>query len=478
MNAKEKYEVIIDSIEKMIEENELNDHEISDKAFSNADFPREDREKNVLFEFLMGKRVLEYISERRLMIGYKILLNEKNKDIAYRRATDISGSSYAQGYITKFKKRFGMSPLKAREKNNAALYQTTPSWEEFSASGKEEKMDIIEILFNLPQEYTNSVKNALNLRDFYNLNDEESKFAYSLCKNGIEMDSAFEYIADYVYGNKDENRDDSLKKDLSREDVKYLYFDCDYGFNQIFLLLLMQYIGQISKPIIECDRRFLDGCLDYLHGNPYEIIRNRNKDVSFQEKYDYYCEMVTEQYTDMDMELYLLYIGFYEYKKAFSMINPGLDNIEELNRIKRIYGKEVEGDALYRNMEEKLDLEAYYYSEATNPWREQGIEPEIWDEDYMDPIPEEDDLNADEDDWIADAMEDDETYDVRELGEPFDVDEFENLCKEADSADEPEGSEKSISTRKRFTIRRDLDVEGFWWKYNNNFFEISSILRY
>ena len=52
MNAKEKYEIILKTIEQLIVENELSNREIGEKAFDNANLPMTDRERNVLFEFL------------------------------------------------------------------------------------------------------------------------------------------------------------------------------------------------------------------------------------------------------------------------------------------------------------------------------------------------------------------------------------------------------------------------------------------
>ena len=59
MNAKERYDIIMNSIEQMIIENELDDQEILDRAFNDADFPRNDREKNIVFDFLLGKKARE-----------------------------------------------------------------------------------------------------------------------------------------------------------------------------------------------------------------------------------------------------------------------------------------------------------------------------------------------------------------------------------------------------------------------------------
>ena len=131
------------------------------------------------------------------MAGYKIILNSEDKDKAREQAQSIFGISHESSYyITCFGKLFGMSPNKAIKVNDATLYQARPSWESLSIGEGEKGMNMFELLLDLPEEYKNSIYKAFNLKDFYDLNEEEGKYAYSLYRSGIDIDESFKYIAD------------------------------------------------------------------------------------------------------------------------------------------------------------------------------------------------------------------------------------------------------------------------------------------
>ncbi len=462
MNAKEKYENILNTMEQLIIENELSNRDISEKAFDSANMPMEDRSRNALFEFLMEKKVLQYITERRLMIGYKILVTEEDKKVAYKKALDISGSSDQAAFITKFKKVFNMTPLEARSLGDASLYQAVPSWEGISGYIEENHENMVETIFDVPRDQLKIVQEALNLQDFYSLNDKESEFAYSLFKNGIDMERAFEYLADYFARNNSEDRDTRLEEDLDREDVKYLYFECNYGFDDIFRILLMQFLKQFSRPIKFYDKGFLNCVLDYIDNGIWNIPVDFK--TPFETKYDYYKEQATDVYTELDLKLYIFYTRVYEYKKAFSMIKPGLDDINELKRIMRIYGKQFEEDEVSSDE----DYELIGYSEIEE---EQDREPDAYWDDNLVPYSEEDeeDMDEDEDAWIPIVMEgpendivEDEVYNEDEF---FDVDGFEKLCNEM--SDQP-STTKVNEFSKRFRKHKDLDVKKFWNKVSRH----------
>lgn len=456
MNAKERFKIIVDSIEEMVKENTLSNHEISDRAFDKANFPKEDREKNVLFEFLMEKKVLEYISERRLMTGYKYLLNEKDKDIAYKKANDLSGSSDQSGYITKFKKLFnGLTPLEARNLRDVSLFKSAPTWESLTGEDKENE-GMKDTIFDIPKEHFAIVQKALNLQDFYSLNENESELAYTLYKDGKDMEKAFEYIANYLAGKDIEDRDARLKLDLLNDNVKYLYFDCNYGFDDIFIILLMQYLKQFSKPIREIDPLLITNCLKYMDNNVWNLPKELSP--TFEEKYNYYLETATDKYTELDLELYLYYLRSCDYKKAFSMINPGLTDRKKLKRIIRKY------EGFEDDYEKYLDAFEGYDPDEED-YYENDIEPEVWD-DYM-ANNSSFDMNADEDDWVAESAqgyepmeqvmsmeEEDELYD-------FDVDEFERLCMEMSETNDDEIKSTDLFGR-RLSEYSSLDVESFW----------------
>ena len=80
-SPKEKYNTIIQSIEELSKGistdgmmEYLSEHEISERAFQSAGCLMDDRSKNVLFMFLNGMTVIDYIAQRKMMAAYRHLL--------------------------------------------------------------------------------------------------------------------------------------------------------------------------------------------------------------------------------------------------------------------------------------------------------------------------------------------------------------------------------------------------------------------
>ena len=282
------------------------------------------------------------------------------------------------------------------------------------------------------------------------------------------MEKAFEYVADYFGGNKSEDRDKRLKQDLSSGDVKYLYFDCGFGFNDIFILLLMQYLKQFQGQIKDADRRFLKSCLDYVDGKPSNLIKNN--EVSFQEKYDFYMSSATEKYTDYDFQLYLYYLRQYDHKKAISMIKPGTENNKALKKIIQKH-QGIEDDYekyLDRYDGEEDEDDTVYYATPNSKIYMRNTEPEVWDDDYMTPIPEDPDREEDDETWLLEAAE---GYEPEEEPQPyFDVVEFERLCMEMSDLEGVEEITRDPFS-KRLTEHHDLNVQEYW-EENKELFEL------
>lgn len=461
MNAKEKYEIIVKTIEKLIKANELADQEISDKAFDCAGMATTDnRERNNIFDYLMGKQVRTYILDRKRMIAYKYLINEKDDKMAVLVAKKLLNAS-DQYFVTIFKDRFGMTPKTARKRKDPSLYEYIPTWEYLS--GMAEGDDSMEnTIFDIPRKQFLIIQKVLNLKDFYDFNEYESEFAYSIYKNDkTDLEKAFEYVADYMGLRSSEKPDDRLETDLGRDDVKYLYFTHDFGFDEIFRVLLMKYLKQFHNPIKSYDERFLKACADYAEclwtrWDPSEPI--------FQDKYDYYFQSITDQYTDLDFELYTLYLQFYDYKKAFSKIVPGLEDRAVLRDIKARYHKE--SPYISREDQEyfdkyQIEMESEYYSYADVP--EDGYEPEVWDDDFSSEGHDasNEGILADEDEWVASETKSYDSelnldIDESEYNE-FDLEAFDQLCDEMDETQEETQTVKRKN--KRFFFFNDLDVE-------------------
>lgn len=451
MKAKDRYEIIVNTIENLIKENELANREIGDKAFNDAGIPMDDRSKNVLFGFLLEKSVNDYISERRLMIGYKLLIKEGEN--AYAKAVALANTSDESYYIKKFKDVFNrLTPKQAKKLKDASLYKTIPTWESISSSSTEGE-NMIDTMFGIPKEQFKMIQRALNLQDFYGLNEEESEFAYSLNEDGIDIDKAFEYIYNYLGGNTAEDRDARLEVDLSQSDVKYLYFECGFGFEQIFNILLMQYLKQFDGEIRSYDKSFLKGCSDYSQKIKYDILfwgadKDQLKlDQTYQQKCEYYKKNATEEYTELDFELYAYLLKTFDMQDAFSVIKPGIKDVKRLNRIKR---------SIDENDFTCDDIDNRAAGEIVESWLDtrEAYEPDVWEDDYITPIEDEEEF-YDEEEWYAREIEFGHDYE----DEYFNVDEFERLCE--DMAEIPDDDIKQEESSK-LNLRTNLDVEKFW----------------
>ena len=112
MTPKEKFNSIVSEIERLvkgiIDENEyifLKAHEISDRAFKEGKCYIDDRSKNVLFQFLIGSTVIDYVNERKMMATYEYLISvDKKEKGKYKVALEMSGVENQSSFIKKFNK--------------------------------------------------------------------------------------------------------------------------------------------------------------------------------------------------------------------------------------------------------------------------------------------------------------------------------------------------------------------------------------
>ena len=78
MGPKEKYNIIVNKIEELVQGEcidgiimGMDELEICEKAFDAAQSIMDIRSQNILFGFLMDKRIKTYVQERKMMAAYK-----------------------------------------------------------------------------------------------------------------------------------------------------------------------------------------------------------------------------------------------------------------------------------------------------------------------------------------------------------------------------------------------------------------------
>lgn len=268
MNAKEKYNNIINTIETLVQESTtkepVSDNEILERAFKagNAEIMAP-REKNALFCFMTGNTPRNYITERRMMLAYKMLISRDTWGL--NEEYWLSGVDSPKGFITKFKKIFGITPGKAFNKKDESLIQPPKTWEVISDDFKHQIcLDLLDgnksnMRFGIDVDAFIKAKMAENLQEHYGLNDLEAELAFDIAdKNSLDFDSVFEYVYGYVWqyidplpnirfgqyekeeynpNPKPETRDLNIVPDLTDPDIIRLYFKLDLGFADIISVL-------------------------------------------------------------------------------------------------------------------------------------------------------------------------------------------------------------------------------------------------
>ncbi|MBR2409008.1 MAG: hypothetical protein IKB07_08690 [Lachnospiraceae bacterium] len=444
MNPKEKFDLIVNEIERLV--NGVEDQEgyityydkqdICEKAFAAAHcYLSEKREKNALFQFLLEKRVNEYIDERKMMAAYKcILKGEMGR--GYSKAIQISGLSTQAGFIEKFKSYFIVSPEVAAVRKDVSLLLPVANWDYVSENDR----------FALE---------VARLTGYYRLNERECKLALELHRaHGIDLKEVYEYIYNYVWkfieGERDERaRDSGIEDYLRDKDVLKMYFKYHFTMDVIFGVLLAKEIKMINMDLEECSKMFLEGCsrrVDVVLACQWFTTRYNSgeKIAMYEEDYQYYMQRCNELYTYYDYILYVELLRYYNREKAFDSILPG--HRDEKSIEEQIIIAEREHQEFLDNMYEEWDratekrireAEQRRYEAALEGYESSYQEvdmynPDFGEDGYMSYCGEEEDYDYEpdfdnpewlEDDFLSQEVEDFSCEDVIK-------EEYENECSE------------------------------------------------
>lgn len=336
MNPKEKFDIIINEIERLVqgEEDQNGDityygkQEICEIAFHKAQcYISTAREKNALFQFLMNKNVYEYITERKLMTAYECLL-EMGMGEGYEKAMEIVGSANQSGFIKQFKSRFLVTPDKAVKEKDYTLLLPRPSWEKVSG----------EDWFRLE---------VVRLKEHYKLNDRECAFAIDIHeKYKLKLSAVFEYVYNYVWGyiegieGLNGERDADIEYYLGDKNVLKMYFEYRFSMDMIFGVLLAKELKMICRDIDQCGKMYLEGCVNVVFDAIADQMEYKGKRKSpeeidafysfYEENYQYYMENANKKYTCYDYILYSLTSYHYGKERAFALLTPGISDYGSL----------------------------------------------------------------------------------------------------------------------------------------------------
>lgn len=196
MNFKEKYDNIIDYIEKNIK---LSKKEII---------------KGVVNEFAMGNKMLlinafqfiadismsEYIKRRQLLYILKYKISHK---CSIEQAAFDYGYSNAQNYIRDFKSCFGVTPKQMTDK---ALKNEKPLYIETIVMRKDVDDELTNTLkkdekkvFGLTSSQLINIRKAMEFQALFGWTDEEADFAYQLSERiNLDLEDVYYFIDDYL----------------------------------------------------------------------------------------------------------------------------------------------------------------------------------------------------------------------------------------------------------------------------------------
>lgn len=156
MIAKEAFEIVIGVIEEKvlsrsldIWEPPIDEKRLCDEAFNSAgcEFINQ-RGRNVIFKFLVGMTISQYINQRILMRTYQVLLQEEQYNLS--PLMNIMGLSSEPSVYKKFKEYFKMTPKEAFERKIEFLYIPAYEWEMVSPEGQTFLFDAIEVNKGVP----------------------------------------------------------------------------------------------------------------------------------------------------------------------------------------------------------------------------------------------------------------------------------------------------------------------------------------
>lgn len=424
MNAKERYNVIINTIEDLVQ-GKVKDGAIevfapltiSQMAFEKAGCYINERSRNVIFMFLMNKNIIDYIQERKMMAAYRCLVDsdEWNKDVVWD-AIELAGVGDDKAFAKKFKKYFQVTPKWAFENKDMTLFVQMKDWNALD-EGKigyvefEEK-EMVETKFGISKEKYMLAYAAGNLQAFYNLNEIESELAFDLCqKESLSLEDTFEYIYNYIWSYIDEEkegRDEYLYEDLMNPDVIYMYFRCGMTFNEIILVLRTIAHYALPRKLESVDKKYLIGFWKYCkYFEDDSMSREYANLYSYEELYTYYNEHGEEDVNK--------FLEFIEYAKSVSL-----------------------QDAL-----------TYSCFEDNNGYYEEG---ESWDcvedvfgADLFDYEPDFDDMDEIQNLWTNDRNQENSNIALNYMEDNFDLSNFESYC---DMVDDIEEETKKKSTRR------------------------------
>lgn len=279
MNAKERFNSIINSIEKYCEtEDFYSPGDIADKISSEVGFSF--REMNSVFSFLIGNTFLEYIRERKMMAAYKMLISCPILDI--EAAVCVSGYDNQSSFTKKFNKQFGTTPKKAFYEKDESKILPIKTWEHISSA--EELFESVDVSaqtntvkFGISKEQYDKILEASDYQALYSFNDSQSEAAFKISEDyGVSLKNAFEFVDEYtiLFCDEEDSQLEANEKDIdlftkNLPELVYLYFGVFEGKKS--LCETLEFVNEARMNGLKADELHPSLWIRYSENDKYDL---------------------------------------------------------------------------------------------------------------------------------------------------------------------------------------------------------------
>jgi len=311
MNAKDRYDSIINYIEEQAEKIEIPADVVADKVCKKLGLGY--RDMNSVIQFMAGTTLLDYIRERKLIASYNYLVSGNRFDV--RTAYEIAGYESQQGYNKRFAKRFGMSPKKAFKRKALDLCTPASTWSYISCDnsiltdekGENAAVDK-ETVFGLSTEQYELVSEVFELSVKYGFEKVFSQFACAFAeKNCMSLADAFRYTDSLRRsGIGVEDVDDDVitpEEELSiwGYDPYYISMFFEWGYSVSDAFDIEEKLCREDDEILTLDKKMV---ADFLSLDECDDI---DFDM-YESAYNYYNQKIAEIDKKPEWDLYLRHI--------------------------------------------------------------------------------------------------------------------------------------------------------------------------
>lgn len=236
------------------------------------------RDSSVIFQYLTGKTLINYIKERKMVAACEEILDSSRFDI--QNAITMSGLGDQPTFIKAFKRRFGCTPKEAFENKDRSIIKVKLSWnntentETHTSSNDdyESNMAKSKVIFGMDRKKYEEIREINDLIDVYSFDELQSTTAYDIHKKyNLPLGDTFRFVSEYHYP-----EDNDLIFDENDEDdfLSNYFYDSyleEYGDYESFPDSVKEFLSHITS---NDDQSYDEDDDEILWRNREEFYRN------------------------------------------------------------------------------------------------------------------------------------------------------------------------------------------------------------